>query len=376
MLRSKALRVVLLLVLAFGAIAYLRMRALHKPRPHWEEDVHRANVEDARQTLEVAFLPVTCHLTCPVTDYASRTSTTGTAFDALRFTEFPPIVEALTTKRLLAGFVTVPIAMRMREQGVPIRICCLGHRDGSQLVVQADLPAKSIHDLRGKTIAIPSPFSNENFFVSKLLRDEGLKAADFNFVSLPPPDMVASLAAKAIDAFMVAEPFCAKAEMDGVGRVLYYAKDVWPNYISCCLIVHEDLIREQPEVVHDLVRGICESGEWTEQNRPDAARLVAPYFRQDEKLLNFVLTQPADRVTYRNLNPTDAELTKIQDMGIELGFLEQRVSMDDLMDRRFIPSLIAPAEVDLSRMAEVLPKLATPDALPAAALEPAEDAGK
>jgi NitT/TauT family transport system substrate-binding protein len=356
MLRSKGFRIVLTILLVFGGIVYLRMRALHKPRPHWEEDVHKANVPNARQTLEVAFLPVTCHLTCPVTDFPSRTSTTGTEFDALRFTEFPPIVEALTTKRLLAGFVTVPIAMRMVEQGVPIRICCLGHRDGSQLVVRADLPGTSMGDLRGKTIAIPSPFSNENFFINKLLRDQGFEAEEFNFVTLPPPDMVASLAAKAIDAFIVAEPFCAKAELDGSGRVLYYAKDIWPNYISCCLIVHEDLIQEKPEVVHDLVRGICESGEWTEEHRPDAARLVAPYFRQDEKLLNFVLTQPPDRVTYRNLNPTDAELTKIQDLGLELGFLKERVPIEEVIDRRFIPATINAAAVDLSRMEELAPK--------------------
>jgi NitT/TauT family transport system substrate-binding protein len=375
MLRSRGFQIVLLLVLAFGGIAYLRFRALHKPRPHWEEEVHKANVPDARQTLEVAFLPVTCHLTCPVTDYASRTSTTGTEFDALRFTEFPPIVEALTTKRLQAGFVTVPIAMRMREQGVPIRICCLGHRDGSQLVVRADLPATSMGDLRGKTVAIPSPFSNENFFINKLLRDQGFKAEEFNFVALPPPDMVASLAAKAIDAFIVAEPFCAKAELDGVGRVLYYAKDIWPNYISCCLIVHEDLIEEQPDVVHDLVRGICESGEWTEQHRPDAARLVAPYFRQDEKLLTYVLTQPADRVTYRNLNPTDAELTKIQDMGVDLGFLKQRVPMDELIDRRFIPTGINAAEIDLSRMKDLVPK-GTQGMAPEPPAAPAGETGK
>jgi NitT/TauT family transport system substrate-binding protein len=47
---------------------------------------------------------VTCHLTCPVTDYASKTSTTGTEFDAMRFGEFASIVEALKTKKLLAGF--------------------------------------------------------------------------------------------------------------------------------------------------------------------------------------------------------------------------------------------------------------------------------
>ncbi|HEV8538291.1 MAG TPA: ABC transporter substrate-binding protein [Bacteroidota bacterium] len=347
--------VALVIVAAIGVIVFLRVRALDKPRPHWEEDIHKPNVAGSRQTLEVAFIPVTCHLTCPVTDYASRTSTTGTEFDAIRFTEFPPIIEALKSKKILAGFLTVPIAMRMREQGVPIRICCLGHRDGSQLVVRKDLPAKSFGDLRGKTIAIPSPFSNENFFVHKLLRDEGFSPGEFEFVVLPPAEMVAALATKAVDAFIVAEPFCAKAELDGHGRVLYYAKDIWPNFISCCLVVHEDLIKEKPEVVHDLVRGIYESGEWTEQNRLDAAKLVSPYFRQDAELLRYVLTQPADRVTYRNLNPTDEELQKIQDMGMSLGFIKTKVPIDQLIDRRFIPDSVHTLRLDLSRLEELAP---------------------
>src|SRR5205823_727873 len=157
---------------------------------------------------------VTCHLTCPVTDYASRTSTTGTRFDALRFGEFPPIVEALKTKKLEAGFLTIPLAMKMREQGVPIKICCLGHRDGSQLVIRKDLDAKNLHDLRGKVIAIPSPFSNENFFVNKMMRDQGIRPGEIKFLTVAPPDMVTSLASKAIDGFVVAEPFCGKAELD------------------------------------------------------------------------------------------------------------------------------------------------------------------
>jgi NitT/TauT family transport system substrate-binding protein len=311
-------------------------------------------VTGARQSLEVAFLPVTCHLTCPVTDYASRTSTTGTEFNALRFTEFPPIIEALKTKRLQAGFLTVPIAMKMREQGAPIRMVCLGHRDGSQLVVRKDLPGKTLRDFKGRTIAIPSPFSNENFFVNKMMRDQGLTAEDFKFVVLPPPDMVAALATKAIDGFIVAEPFCAKAELDGHGRVLYYAKDIWPHYISCALVVHEDLIKERPEIVRDLVRGIHESGEWTEQNRSAAAKLVSPYFRQDEKLLDYVLTQPPDRVTYRNLNPTDEELQKIQDLGASLGFLKAGTPIDELIDRQFIPQSVQAPKLDLSRMDEII----------------------
>lgn len=354
-MKSPWIRIALGLLVAFGLITYLHQRSANRPRPHWEEDVHKADVPDARQSLDVAFLPVTCHLTCPVTDFASRTSTTGTAFNALRFTEFPPIIEALKSKKLQAGFLTVPIAMKMREQGAPVRMVCLGHRDGSQFVVRKDLPGSSLRDFVGRTIAIPSPFSNENFLLNKLVRDQGLTPSDFKFVTLPPPDMVAALAAKAIDGFIVAEPFCAKAEKDGFGRVLYYAKDVWPNYISCALVVHEDLIRERAEVVRDLVRGIYESGEWTEQNRTSAAKLVSPYFRQDEKLLQFVLTQPADRVTYRNLNPTDEELRRIQDMGTSLGFLKGGLPIDQFLDRQFMPAAVQAPRLDLSRMAEIVP---------------------
>src|SRR5580765_157677 len=181
------------LIVAIGVIVLLRMRALEKPRPHWEEDVHKAIVGGARQTLEVAFIPVTCHLTCPVTDYASKTSTTGTEFDAMRFGEFPSIVKALKTTKLLAGFVTVPLAMKMREQGAPIRICCLGHRDGSQLTIRKEDPAKSLRDMIGKSIAIPSTFSNENFFMHKMMLDQGVQPSQIKFVVLPPADMPAAL---------------------------------------------------------------------------------------------------------------------------------------------------------------------------------------
>jgi len=348
----RALQTTAVLV-GFVLLVLLRYRALHKPRPHTEETFHEAPTQ-GRQSLTVAFIPVTCHLTCPVTDYASKTSTTGTEFDAMRFGEFPSIVEALKTKKLLAGFITVPLAMKMKEQGAPIKICCLGHRDGSQLTIRIEDPAKSLRDMRGKTIAIPSPFSNENFLINKMMRDQGVEPGEINFVVLPPPDMPAALSAKAIDGFIVAEPFCGKAEMDGYGRVLYYAKDVWPNYISCCLVVHEDLIKDKPEVVRDLVRGIVASGEWAQKNRGDAARLVSPYFGQNEKLMNYVLTQPDDRVTFVNLNPTDAEMQKIMDMGISLGFLKVKTPLNELLDRSFIPDSIGPAKVDLSRMGEIV----------------------
>ncbi len=334
--------------IALGAIAVIAILGLLRFKP-WQRSASQPSGGDAalaRAELNVGFLPVTCHLTCPVTDFATRTSA-STRFESQRFTDFPTMVESMKSGRLEATFMIAPLAMKLREQGVPVKILYLGHRDGSTVMVQKDSPAKSLRDLRGKTFAIPSKYSNQNLVIHKLMEDQGVKPDEIRFVEMPPPDMPGALAAKAIDAYFVGEPHAARAELDGTGRVLYHAKDIWPQFISCVLVATEKLIREQPAVVKDLVRGIAESGEWAETHRLEAAKVAAPYFRQDEKVVRYVLTQPPDRVSYRMLTPTDEEMNKIHEMGLKAGILEKRIEMKDLIDRAFIPADIKPANIEI-----------------------------
>jgi NitT/TauT family transport system substrate-binding protein len=302
--------------------------------------------EAERETLAVGFLPVTCHLTCPVTDFASKTSR-ATRFESQRFTDFPTIVETLKSGRLQATFMIAPLAMKLREQGVKVKIAYLGHRDGSTVMVRSDLPAKSLSDLEGRTFALPSKYSNQNLVIRKLMADQGVDPSKIRFVEMPPPDMPGALAAKAIDAYFIGEPHAARAELDGSGKILYHAKDIWPRFISCVLVVTEDLIAKQPAVVKDLVRGIAESGEWAESHRLEAARLVSPYFRQDEKLVRHVLTQPPDRVSYRMLTPGDDEMQRMADMAYEAKILDTRLDVRGLVDRQFIPADIEAARITM-----------------------------
>ena len=342
MFRSTVARWILGLVIVVALLGALRFKPWHAFKGLGDQPAQ------ARQELNVGFLPVTCHLTCPVTDYATRTST-ATRFESQRFTDFPTVVESIKSGRLEATFMIAPLAMKLREQAVPVKIVYLGHRDGSTVIVRKDLPAQSLRDLRGRTFAIPSKYSNQYLVIRKLMEDQGVKPDEIHFVELPPPDMPGAVAAKAIDAYFVGEPHAAKAELDGSGRVLYHAKDIWPSFISCVLVVTEKLIRERPSVVRDLVRGIAESGEWAENHRLEAAKVVSPYFRQDEKVVRYVLTQPPDRVSYRMLTPTDEELQRIHDMAIKAGILEKPISMNDLIEREFIPADIKPAKIDSER---------------------------
>lgn len=309
--------------------------------------------------LRVGFLPVTCHLTCPVTDFATQTSKTN-HFVSQRFTDFPTVSEAFKSKRLQATFIIAPLAMKMREQGVPVKIVYLGHRDGSTVMVAKNSPAKSLRDLRGKTFAIPSRFSNQNLVIRKLMDDQGVDPKSIKFVEMPPPDMPGALGSGAIDAYFVGEPMAAKAELDGTGRVLYHAKDIWPRFISCVLAVREDLIETRPDLVKDLVRGIADSGAWAETHRTQAATLAAPYYRQKEKLLRYVLTTPKNRVSYAMLTPTDKELQQIADMGLKTGVLTKRLDVRTLVDRTFIPQKIVPAAITDAQISAAKNKVPAP----------------
>src|SRR5450631_3529203 len=338
-----------------GVILTLVFLGLFRYRP-WNQGgtipardvIHEGSNKKAIRELTVGYLPVTCHLTCPVTDFASKTTQSNTNFNSRVFSDFPTVVSALEAKQIMATFMIVPLAMKLREQGVPVKICYLGHRDGSEIVVGKNSPFRSLADLKGKKVAIPSVYSNQNFVFHKLMADYGMKAEDITFIVLPPPDMPTSLAAGAIDAYFVGEPFCAKAELDGIGRILYYARDIWPNFISCALVVHEDLIRDHPEIVGDLVRGIAQSGAWAETHRAEAAKLASPYFRQDEKVLQYVLMADPHRVSYVQLTPTDEDLQQIEDMGIKMGMLTKHIPMSELIDRDFVPQTITPATIDVS----------------------------
>lgn len=309
--------------------------AFHR-KPWRQQSFSPDGQSTARETLAVGYLPVTCHLTCPVTDFASRTRP-STRFESMRFMDFPTVVESLKGGRLHAAFLIAPLAMKLRSQGHRVKIVYLGHRDGSTVIVREGLPVTRLRELKGRPFAIPSRYSNQYLVLRRLMEREGLAEGDLHFVELPPPEMPAALAAKAIDAYFVGEPHAARAELDGTGRVLYYAKDIWPKFISCVLVVTETLIAERPRVVSDLVRGIAESGEWADENRLQAAALVAPYFRQDERLLRHVLTQPPDRVSYRMLVPEHDEMQRIADMAVSAGLIENRLDVRELVDTRFIP---------------------------------------
>jgi NitT/TauT family transport system substrate-binding protein len=293
----------------------------------------------ADRKITVAYLPVTCQLTCPVTDYISKFSLSGEEFLPRMFQGFPEMKEALISNKVQAAFIVAPMALALKAQGVPIKVVYLGHRYGSAVVVQKDGPIKTFADMRGRTIAIPSRFSDERLLLFRAMKVWGIKPGEIKMVEMAPPDVSGALAAHAIDAFVMGEPFPSQAEMAGYGRVLFQAREYWPDYMSCILVVRQDLIDKRPEVVQTLVDGIARSGLWLDKSKPhreDAADFVGRfYYHQKPALLRWALTHPMDRVTYNTLGPRQADFDMVRDMMIQTGVLNKKIPFSAYTDTRF-----------------------------------------
>jgi NitT/TauT family transport system substrate-binding protein len=258
------------------------------------------------------------------------------------FQGFPEIKEALISNRMQAGFMVAPMAIALRAQGVPIKIVYLGHRYGSAVVVAKNGPVKSFADLKGKVIAIPSRYSDERLILYRALARHGMSANELRMVEMAPPDVAGALSAGAIDAFSMGEPYPSQAERGGFGRVLFNAREYWPDYISCVLVVRQDVIDRKPEAVQVLVDGIARSGLWLDneqkkkRRREHAADFVGRfYFRQDPGLLRWALTNPLDRVEYQPLTPLRKDFDLIVRLMRETGVLERDIAFEEYIDPRF-----------------------------------------
>jgi NitT/TauT family transport system substrate-binding protein len=318
------------LVLISGLHAYLNV--------NWASIVNDYLPPEKRK-FTVAYIPVTCHLACPVTDYISKFSLAGEIFLPKMFQGFPEIKEALISNKVQAAFIVAPLAIALKSQGVPIKVVYLGHRYGSAVVVRKDGPIKTFADMRGHVIAIPSRFSDERLIVFRAMKAFGIKPNEIKMVEMAPPDVAGALAAKAIDAFSMGEPFPSQAEMAGFGRVLFNAREYWPDYMSCVLVVRQDMIDQRPDAVQVLVDGIARSGLWLEKGKPyreNAADFVGRfYYNQNPALLRWALTNPLNRVTYSPLAPRKADFDLVRDLMIETGVLKKKIEFEEYVDLRF-----------------------------------------
>ncbi|MEX2263832.1 MAG: ABC transporter substrate-binding protein [Bryobacteraceae bacterium] len=320
---------------------------------NWNAYRNSRRSRDQLQTLTVGGLPVTCNLTLPIACVARNLDRTLTRanFEYRRYNGWPEIKESLISGELDAAYMLAPLVMDLAAQNIPVKTVSIGHRSGAVIMVHTNSPYRKFQDLTGKRIAIPSRFAVDFLFLRKMLAREGMSVNDVHIVELPPPDMPAALYARAVDAYCTGEPYGASAQRAGYAVPLRMTRDEWPNYICCVLTVRQELIDQNPGLVQDLVNYVQGAGQWLDaerEHRTRAAEIAAgnEYFNQDRAILQYVMENPTDRVTYGDLRMIKEEFDEMMQLSLEAGTLGKPIAFERYIDDSFVKAA-QPARIAL-----------------------------
>jgi ABC-type nitrate/sulfonate/bicarbonate transport system substrate-binding protein len=122
------------------------------------------------------------------------------------------------------------------------------------------------------TFAMVFPFSNHNFDLRYWLAASGLHPdRDLRLVAIPPPLMVDSLRAGAVDGFCVGEPWNSVAVSQGLGEIVVTQSQLAPRSAEKVLALRADFAERSPHVLDRLLRALDAAAAWVDDTAHHAA---------------------------------------------------------------------------------------------------------
>lgn len=261
---------------------FLRLSALLTGSIALPQLARAANPNDP---VRIGYLPITDASPLLVAHSKKLFEAQGLEVEAPKlFRSWAQIVEAFMAGQVNVVHLLSPMTVWARYgSNFLAKVVAWNHMSGSALTVAPNI--QNIKDLGGKKVAVPFWYSVHNVVLQHLLRENGLtvvtKPADSlkpNEVALSimaPADMGPALANGAIAGFIVAEPFNAAAETNGIGRVLRFTGDVWREHACCVVTMHERDLKDRPEWSQKVVNGIVNAQHWLRDNRKEGAQLLS-----------------------------------------------------------------------------------------------------
>jgi len=136
---------------------------------------------------------------------------------------------------------------------------------------------RTIHDLKGKTVAVAALGSVAHVFISTIVAYVGLDPRrDVNFVTLQPAEAKRLLAEGKIDAYLGFPPDPLELRAQNVGHVLLNSvvDRPWSQYFCCMVSANREFARRNPVATKRALRAILKGDAICALEPERAARFV------------------------------------------------------------------------------------------------------
>ncbi len=228
---------------------------------------------------------------------------------------------ALSRGDINVGYVCVVPAILAYARGVPIKIVTLTHKYGYELVTAKSI--NSVKELDGKLVACPGEGSSANLIMKITEEKFNVK---FKTLRTKPLMEIGAMEKGSVKAAFIPEHYASILVSKGF-KILLRSQDVVPDMPGSCIVVKDDLLNKEPEAIKNLIRLTKKETEFINENREDAAKIVAKYLNCSPDIIEYSMG---------NLKYTDKiEEERIQyliDKLAELGYVRKFDAKDILWD--------------------------------------------
>jgi NitT/TauT family transport system substrate-binding protein len=190
-------------------------------------------------------------------------------------------LEMITAGKVDASFGLLATLLQPISNGLPIKIVSGLHTGCDKLLVKADGPIKTLADLKGKKIGVPSLTSSPIMFSRRGLAATGLKVGNFGgtpeveFVVFTNAELPLALEKGAIDALAANDPVASiAADKYGWTILLDSARDEpYKSQYCCAAYVSAALYEKDPAAALAYARAAQKASAWIAEHPEEAAKI-------------------------------------------------------------------------------------------------------
>ena len=202
----------------------------------------------------------------------------------------PEEMSAFAAGALDMGYVgEAPATTAVANGTARVTVLAQVNTEGSAIMVARGSQVKSMKDLEGKGVAIPGHSTVQDFLLSKAFEKFNVDKKKVNIIVLKPPEMIGALRTGQIDAFIAWEPYPAKAQTMGVGRVLLTSNEIWEDHPCCVLVADNRFLTKRQQEARAIVRAHVKATDFINSHLEEAIRIAVKYTGMDEKTVRLAM---------------------------------------------------------------------------------------
>jgi NitT/TauT family transport system substrate-binding protein len=194
---------------------------------------------------------------------------------------------ALATNQIDLGYVGPGPAINQYLKSKNIRIISGSNNGGAVLIAGKEAGIKSVKDLKGKTVSIPTKGSTNEISLRLLLKQEGLPVttdtSGVQIITRNPADTLVAMRQKEIDATLIPEPWGTQMVEEGSGVVLVDWDKIPPNdgnYPLTILMASDKFLKEHRDLAKEAINANLEGINFIHENPNEAYSLISDELKE------------------------------------------------------------------------------------------------